>query len=57
MNTEIALMAGDFTLTHKLAFADAGIYVGARKHQAELITADDHFEDLPGVNYFPKQEA
>ncbi|MCP4040929.1 MAG: type II toxin-antitoxin system VapC family toxin [Gammaproteobacteria bacterium] len=57
MNTEIALMAGDYTLTHKLAFADAVIYASARKHQAELITADDHFEGLPGVNYFPKQEA
>ena len=37
---------------HKLAFADAVIYASARKHQVELVTADNHFEGLPGVTYF-----
>jgi len=56
LNTEIALMAADLTLSHKLAFADAVIYASACKHKAELITSDDHFEGLPGVTYFPKKE-
>ena len=54
LNTEIALMAADLTLSHELAFADAVIYASAKKYQAELITSDDHFEGLPGVTYFEK---
>lgn len=54
LNTEIALMAGDLTLSHKLAFADAVIYASARKHKTELVTSDDHFEGLSGVTYFKK---
>lgn len=54
LSTEIALMAADLTLLHKLAFADAVIYASARKHQVELVTADNHFEGLPGVTYFQK---
>ena len=57
LNTEIALMAADLTLLHKLAFADAVIYASARKYQTELVTSDDHFEGLPGVTYIPKKEA
>jgi len=54
LNTEIALMAADLTLSYKLAFADAVIYASARKHKVELVTSDDHFEGLPGVTYFGK---
>jgi predicted nucleic acid-binding protein len=54
LTTEIALMAGDLSLSHKLAFADAVIYASARKHGVELVTSDDHFEGLPGVTYFKK---
>ncbi len=57
LTTEIALLAADLALAHKLAFADAVIYASARKHEAELVTSDDHFEGLPGVTYFPKKEA
>lgn len=57
LSTDIALMAADLSLLHKLAFADAVIYASARKHKAELMTSDDHFEGLPGVTYFPKKEA
>jgi len=56
LTTEIALMAGDLSLSHKLAFADSVIYASARKHRVELVTSDDHFESLPGVTYFPKKE-
>ena len=54
LSTEIALMAADLTLLHKLAFADAVIYASARKHQAEIVTADNHFAGLPGVTIFQK---
>ena len=57
LSTDIALMAADLTLSHKLAFADAVIYASARKYNVELVTSDDHFEDLPGVTYFPKKDA
>ena len=57
LSTDIALVAADLTLSHKLAFADAVIYASARKYNVELVTSDDHFEDLPGVTYFPKKDA
>ena len=57
LSTDIALMAADLSLSHKLAFADAVIYASARKYQVELVTSDDHFEGLPGVTYFPKRGA
>jgi len=55
LSTDIALVAADLTLSHKLAFADAVIYASARKYNVELVTLDDHFEGLPGVTYFPKK--
>ena len=54
LTTDIALVAADLSLSHKLAFADAVIYASARKYDVELVTSDDHFEDLPGVTYVPK---
>ena len=57
LSTDIALVAADLSLLHKLAFADAVIYASARKYNVELVTSDDHFEGLPGVTYFPKKDA
>jgi predicted nucleic acid-binding protein len=56
LSTDIALVAADLSLSHKLAFADAVIYASARKFNVELVTSDDHFEGLPGVTYFPKKD-
>ena len=56
LSTDIALVAADLSLSHKLAFADAVIYASARKYNVELVTSDDHFEGLPGVTYFPKND-
>ena len=55
LSTDIALVAADLTLSHKLAFADAVFYASAQKYNVELVTSDDHFEGLPGVTYFPKK--
>lgn len=56
LSTDIALVAADLSLSHKLAFADAVIYASARKYNVELVTSDDHFEGLPSVTYFPKKD-
>jgi predicted nucleic acid-binding protein len=57
LNTALALLAADLALAHGLSFADAIIYATARQCQATLVTADDHFEGLPDVIYFPKRKA
>lgn len=37
-----------------LPMADSLIYATARQYGAALWTQDAHFDDLPGVKYFPK---
>ena len=54
LTTSIALLAADLATQHKLSFADAIIYATAQNETAELITSDDHFENLPDVIYFKK---
>jgi predicted nucleic acid-binding protein len=54
LDTSTALLAADLSLAHHLAFADALIYATAQQHAAKLITADDHFADLPQVEFFRK---
>ena len=49
----IATAASSFSITHKLAMADAIIYATAQLHQATLITSDAHFAGLPGVTLIP----
>ncbi|PPQ26313.1 PIN domain-containing protein [Rhodopila globiformis] len=34
--------------------ADAIVYATARAYEADLLTCDRHFENLPGVWYRPK---
>lgn len=40
---------------YRLSLADSIIYATAQRHDATLWTQDEHFKDLPGVRYFPKQ--
>ena len=47
----IALTAADAGLEHRLAMADAIVYATATIHQAELVTSDRDFAELPGVTY------
>ncbi len=49
LDTRIALHAVDLHRQYKLATADAVVYATAREFDAELLTCDSHFEDLPGV--------
>lgn len=57
LSTDIALMAADISLDYKLSFADAIIYASARKYEVEVVTADSHFEGLPGVKYIRKRRS
>ena len=41
--------ASQVSRDHKLAMADAIIYTFALNLKADLVTADHHFENLPGV--------
>lgn len=49
LDTRIALHAADLHRQYKLATADAVVYATAREFDAELLTCDAHFENLPGV--------
>jgi predicted nucleic acid-binding protein len=48
----VAALAAKISLDLKLAMADALIYACAKNHRAQLVTADHHFEGLPGVVLF-----
>ncbi len=54
LDTTIALSAADLGRRHKLAAADALIYATALARDAELLTCDTHFRDLPGVVFVAK---
>jgi predicted nucleic acid-binding protein len=56
LDTSTALLAAEFSRDHSLSVADAVIYASARRHRADLVTSDDHFEGLAGVTYFPKKD-
>lgn len=54
LDTRIALRAAELHRQYKLATADAIVYATALEHDAELLTCDAHFRNLPGVVYFKK---
>lgn len=51
----LALLASEMSQQYKLSFADAIIYATAQQEKVTLITADNHFENLPNVRYFSKK--
>jgi len=51
LTEDVALSAALISLKHKLPMADSLIYASARAHEAVLWTQDEHFRDLPGVNF------
>jgi uncharacterized protein len=57
LDTSLALRAAQLSRSRKLATADAVVYATAQALDAELLTCDAHFKDLPGVIYFPKARA
>jgi hypothetical protein len=55
LTTRLSLYAADMALQHRLSFTDAIIYASSRQFDVPLITADDHFKDLPEVIFFSKK--
>lgn len=51
LSSDLAVSSADVGLRHGLATADAIVYATALSTQAELVTRDAHFRDLPGVAY------
>ena len=56
-NAGIALHAAELSANHQLHALDALIYATALEHDAQLVTCDAHFKDLPNVDYTPKVPA
>lgn len=50
----VAFLAADLANIHKLHALDALIYATALEHDAQLVTCDAHFKDLPQVDYTAK---
>ncbi len=50
----VAFLAADLARQYKLHAIDALIYATALEHDAQLVTCDAHFKDLPQVDYTAK---
>jgi len=55
LSTSLCLRAAKLSLQHHLPMADSIILATAKSYQCVIWTQDAHFENLPGVNFFPKQ--
>lgn len=56
LTDELALVAADLSLAHKLPMADAIVLATARAHDADVVTSDADFADIAGVVYIPKKQ-
>jgi predicted nucleic acid-binding protein len=54
LDTATALSAAELCAKHNLATADAIVYATALAHDADVLTCDRHFENLPGVLFVLK---
>ena len=52
----LAISAARLSVKHKLPMADAIIYATAQSVGGILVTSDEHFEGLPGVEYIPQNK-
>ena len=55
LTEELALVAADLSLAHKLPMADAIVLATAQAHDADVVTSDADFADIAGVVYLPKK--
>jgi len=49
LDLELSILAARKSLDNHLAMADAIIYATAQHYNAQLVTSDTHFANLPGV--------
>jgi predicted nucleic acid-binding protein len=54
LSTEVALTAADLAIQHRLSMADAIVLATGYLSDADVVTSDSSFEDLPRVVYFSK---
>ncbi len=54
LTSGIAMKASKLSLKFSLPMADSIILSTARAYNCTVWTQDSDFEDIPGVNYFPK---
>ena len=54
LDTRVAVRAAQLAKDHSLPMADAIIYATAVEKDADVLTCDAHFADLPRVAYFAK---
>jgi predicted nucleic acid-binding protein len=52
----LALSVAELCKRHRLPTADAIVYATALAAEAQLVTCDAHFEGLPEVLYFAKED-
>ncbi|HET8655115.1 MAG TPA: PIN domain-containing protein [Longimicrobiaceae bacterium] len=57
LDVALSVRAATLGLKHKLPLADSVILAAAQAHDAVLWTQDGDFEDIPGVQYRPRQGA
>ena len=50
----LSMNAAKISLQHNLPMADSIIFATANIYKCSLWTQDSHFENLSGVNFFPK---
>jgi toxin FitB len=55
LTDELALMAADLSISHKLPMADAIVLATAQANDADVVTSDADFEGIPGVIYLSKK--
>jgi predicted nucleic acid-binding protein len=54
LTPSLAIAASKLSLQHKLPMADSIILATAKHYNATIWTQDIDFQNIPGVNYFPK---
>jgi toxin FitB len=57
LDAHVALTAAQTSRAEHLSMADSIILATSRLHKAELWTQDEHFQNKPGVHYFPRGAA
>lgn len=51
LSSELAISAAEISISHKLPMADAIVYATAQSVEAVVVTSDQHFRDIPGVEF------
>ena len=55
LNADLSLSAAHISRTYKLPMADSIIYATGLRYSAVIFSCDKHFQDIPGIQYFPKR--